>query len=280
MNFVGKILVFLIFLFSVVFMTGTFMVFATQKNWRDVVMDPQQGLRKEVNDKSAEIQELNRRITELEERHALQMAERSQWLAASQSRADSTLADYNQLRSDLESAEQQQREAVAQVDMLSQQLATNSQELTQVRTILNDAQKQRNDFQAQVEEYQDDLAEANRKVDQLTKRNEQIAVDLNRHRQALADNNIQLDGQIQVEGVITAIDESFVQLSIGSDDGLQIGKVLDVYRYSDGLGEPKWLGKVEVKSTESDKAVAQIIPEFRQGARVAIGDRVATLATP
>ena len=280
MNFVGKILVFLIFLFSVVFMTGTFMVFATQKNWRDVVMDPQQGLRKEVNDKSAEIQELNRRITELEERHALQMAERSQWLAASQSRADSTFADYNQLRSDLESAEQQQREAVAQVDMLSQQLATNSQELTQVRTILNDAQKQRNDFQAQVEEYQDDLAEANRKVDQLTKRNEQIAVDLNRHRQALADNNIQLDGQIQVEGVITAIDESFVQLSIGSDDGLQIGKVLDVYRYSDGLGEPKWLGKVEVKSTESDKAVAQIIPEFRQGARVAIGDRVATLATP
>ena len=105
-------------------------------------------------------------------------------------------------------------------------------------------------------------------------------MDLNRHRQALADNNIQLDGQIQVEGVITAIDESFVQLSIGSDDGLQIGKVLDVYRYSDGLGEPKWLGKVEVKSTESDKAVAQIIPEFRQGARVAIGDRVATLATP
>ncbi len=281
MNFVGKILVFLIFLASVVFMTGTFMVFATQKNWRDVVVAPQTGLKTQVSDRDAQITDLTRQIADLESRHARLQAERDQWLAASDARANGLQAQYEAQQQKLALYEEQQSKSVEQVKALTERLAKNDDELDQVRGLYNAAQKERDDAMSQVATLESTIAQQNGTVETLTARNTSLAEDIARYRQAVADNNIQLDGNIKVEGVITKIEEQkFVQLSIGSDDGLQPGKVLDVFRYAESAGEPKWLGKVEIVETDSDQAVAQIIPEFSQGRRMQVGDRVATLATP
>ncbi|MDA7979938.1 MAG: hypothetical protein MPJ50_14310 [Pirellulales bacterium] len=280
MNFVGKILVFLIFLASTVFMTGTFMVFATQKNWREAVVDPQNGLKTQVANQAATISDLNRQVTDLNERAALQRAELRQWLAASQSRAADNQKNYDEQRELAQTLQNDQRNNVAEIKELNERLAVNDEELKQVRDAWNKAQKERDAAEAVVATLEDSVAQTTRQVELLQERNAQLATDLNLHRKALADNDLQLDGEIKVEGVITKIDEqNFVQLSIGSDDGLQPGKVLDVYRYSDSASEPKWLGKVEVRKLESDQAVAHVIPEFRQG-RLQVGDRVATLALP
>lgn len=281
MNFVGKILVFLILLASIVFMTGTFMVFATQKNWRDVVVEPQNGLKTQVADRDAQITELTRQIDELESRHARQMSERAQWLAASQARANELQTQFDDQQQLLASYEEAQSKAVEQVKALSERLTKNDEELAQIRTAYNQAQKDRDDNMARVASLESDIAQQQGQVETLTNRNESLASDIARYRQAIADNDIQLDGNIKVEGVITKIDEQkFVQLSIGSDDGLQAGKVLDVFRYAESAGQPKWLGKVEVIRTDSDQAVAKIIPQFSQGGRIEVGDRVATLAAP
>ena len=54
MNLIGKIFTVLIFVMSIFFMTMAIMVYATHKNWRTVVTDPQTGLQKQLKDANAE----------------------------------------------------------------------------------------------------------------------------------------------------------------------------------------------------------------------------------
>ena len=69
--------------------------------------------------------------------------------------------------------------------------------------------------------------------------------------------------------VVNVGDKELIEISIGDDDGILIGHQLDVYR------DDAYLGKVVVVKTSPDRAVAEIIPEFKRGT-IRKGDRVAT----
>jgi hypothetical protein len=73
-----------------------------------------------------------------------------------------------------------------------------------------------------------------------------------------------------VDGLVVKVGEkNLVEISIGADDGILVGNKLDVYRNN------AYLGKVVVLKTTPDRAVAEIIPEFKRGI-IRKGDRVAT----
>lgn len=58
----------------------------------------------------------------------------------------------------------------------------------------------------------------------------------------------------------------FVNITIGSDDGLLVGHRLDVLRLSpDGQGATEWLGQVEIVSIEPDSAVAEVVLAAKNG---------------
>ena len=95
---------------------------------------------------------------------------------------------------------------------------------------------------------------------------------------ALQDAKIQLDrtGPPRVDGIILASNANgYVEISIGSDDGLEQGHELDVYRMGPSLAENKYLGKIRVVETQADRSVAQVLPNFRKGT-IQKEDRVAT----
>ena len=74
----------------------------------------------------------------------------------------------------------------------------------------------------------------------------------------------------RVDGIITKVGEkTLVEVSIGSDDGLRKGHTLEVFRNN------SYLGRVKVTDLEPDRAVCEIIPEYRKGI-IKRGDRVAT----
>ncbi|NQT15260.1 MAG: hypothetical protein HQ582_21065, partial [Planctomycetes bacterium] len=75
-----------------------------------------------------------------------------------------------------------------------------------------------------------------------------------------------------VDGVVVQIgsDAKTIEISIGSDDGLMKGHLLEVIREGGG-----WLGRVEVMQTSPDKAVCKILPEFLQRP-IERNDRVTT----
>ncbi len=73
-----------------------------------------------------------------------------------------------------------------------------------------------------------------------------------------------------VDGIIESVGkDGLVQISLGSDDGIEKGHKLEVYRGG------KYLGRIEVWQTAPDSSVARILPEFRKGP-IAKEDRVAT----
>jgi len=77
-----------------------------------------------------------------------------------------------------------------------------------------------------------------------------------------------------VEGLITAIaGGGLVEISIGTDDGIQKGRFLDVYRLSGDQGI--YIGRLQVVKTSPDVSVCKSIPEFERRT-LQKGDRVTT----
>jgi len=74
----------------------------------------------------------------------------------------------------------------------------------------------------------------------------------------------------KVDGVVLAIGrDNLLEISLGSDDGIQSGNTLEVFRAN------KYKGRVQVVHTAPDKSVAKILPGFQQ-AKIERDDRVAT----
>jgi len=73
-----------------------------------------------------------------------------------------------------------------------------------------------------------------------------------------------------VDGIVTAVSKSgLVEISIGSDDGLREGHQLEVFSGS------SYLGRIKIRRTAPDRAVGEVIPEYRKG-DIKKGNRVAT----
>ncbi len=81
----------------------------------------------------------------------------------------------------------------------------------------------------------------------------------------------------QVEGVVLKVDPEgkFVEISIGSDDGLRKEHRMHVYRTKP---QGKFVGTIEIVEVDADQAVGRILPEFRQGT-IQKGDLVAARIT-
>jgi hypothetical protein len=69
----------------------------------------------------------------------------------------------------------------------------------------------------------------------------------------------------QVEGIVLKVDAQgkFIEISIGSDAGLRRGHKLEVY-HVDPKGE--YVGRIELTEVDPDRAVARILPQFKQRA--------------
>ncbi len=72
-----------------------------------------------------------------------------------------------------------------------------------------------------------------------------------------------------MSGVVVAVADDSVEVSLGGDDGVQMGHELEIYR------NDQYLGRVRVVSVKPDKAIAVIIKGFLRGT-IQRGDRVAT----
>ena len=282
MNLVGKIFVVLIFVMSLVFMAFSIAVYATHRNWRDAVLgNPTQnkvGLKEEL-------QQANNRFKDLE---------------ATRQRLDTELANVKTARDRAVAALEDERDNVKnesirlndEINRLSKNLAdnTNVMGLTQdtlkklreqmaiMEEQLDTARLERDEKFKEVVKLTDQVAQATGELSRLDQTNKKLVQDNTALSLALQDVNIQLDrnGPPRVDGVILASNANgYVEISIGSDDGLEKGHELDVYRLGPSLAENKYLGKIRVVQTQPDRAVAQVLANFRKG-NIQKEDRVAT----
>jgi hypothetical protein len=284
MNLVGKIFVVLIFVMSLVFMSFAVAVYATHRNWRDVVMNTQAspgkplGLKPQLEELDKKYKNLEQLKLRLESDLANEKASAARVIAALGQEMQAVKDRRDQLERSEAEARQAEREAVAAMNATQATLEKLREEVAQLRVDIDTARNERDESFKKVVQLEDQLAQYQGNYENLRKRNEELTKDVARYQLALSDQKIQLDrnGPPRVDGMISDVRASgYVELTLGFDDGLEKGHELDVYRLGPSIAESKYLGRVRVVETRADVSVAQILPEFKKGI-IQKTDRVAT----
>lgn len=284
MTLIGKIFTVLIFVMSILFMGLVMAVYATHKNWRDVVMNPDDqvtaekplGLVFQLDAIKLRSQQLRDDLDRLSNELIAEKKDKADKLAQLENEND-TLTDQRKRQDEqLARLKQDLREAVAAMDKTQQTLAGLRGEVDTLRAEIRQAQKDRDGQFAEVVRLTDELHQAVNEKNSLEKRNTQLAADYADALEVLRKFDLKPNPELytgvppRVPGVVQAVrGGGLIEISIGSDDGLMPGHTLEVFR------KDNWLGRVEVVEVSPDKAVARIIPDIQEGA-IQVGDRVAS----
>jgi hypothetical protein len=284
MNLVGKIFIVLVAVMSLVFAAMSVMVYGIHTNWRQLVVNPVEepgkplGLQYVLKNANEANTVLKNQLAASEDTYKSQLNEREQRLAKLETEVKELARLRDDAVKDLANKEATARETTAALAAKQ----TNEAALLKERDVLRDeARGLREDRDRQfklVVQRTDEMHEAVAEVKRLSKRNEELAVDLTHARDLLT--RLGVDPQTDpnslvppVDGLVTAVQGAdLIQISLGSDQGLQRGHKLEVYRMNGTAST--YLGRVIVEKTEPNLAVCRVDPNYRRGP-IQYGDRVA-----
>ncbi len=269
MNTIGKIFVFAVLIMSVVFMSFAVAIFSSHTNWQK----ESKRLEDELTKVTDERQQKEAAITRLNEDLAASKAARDRVVAALQT----ALAEKNSELADLQN---KRNEQLVKLDNDIAELSRAKQERDEAEKLIITLRDEIKDLQEDLKGMVNRGAELAAKLHQseselamASERRDQLERQVSDARQMLAQNGLSLQRPKniipEVDGVVTAVSDNLVEVSIGSDDGLQKGHELEVFRAD------QYLGRLEVVSVTPDRAVVRILKDYARGI-VQRGDRVAT----
>jgi hypothetical protein len=283
MTYVGKILVFVIMAFALIFMGVSTVVFSTTKNWRTAT------------------QEQQKKVTDLTKK----LGDAQAAVDAAKKDLEGAKGNYDQLAKQLND----------KIKLLEDQNASAQQQITRAGSEVTDAQataktslidsdarrkeaillreqksaveKQANEFKLKQAELNDKIRELERILESATKNNADLRDRVAKFTTLLRQNNISTDisrvtgteTAPPVTGEVKRVDPSNrrVEISIGSDDGLSVGHELFLFRQ---VPRPEYIGKITIISVEPDQAVGRIIGATYQGKKIQEGDIVSSTIKP
>ncbi len=278
MTLIGKIFTVLILIMSLVFMTVAMMVYATHKNWRDVVKGDGasvQGMEKTIAEQQTTATNLQNTIETLNTKIEQERAARVYALAALQARTKLQDAELQRLSQENERLVKSEADTKNLLDLAENKAKNLQQEVSQLRGDIKLAQSDRDKNFQEVVTLTDKLQQYKVEQDRLKEREQQLVNTTAMMKRVLTahgmDQYTPVDGiPPQLEAVVTAVnDNNMVEISVGADDGIRRGNTLDVFR-----GDT-YLGRIIIKETAPDRAVGEIVREYRRGL-IKKGDYVST----
>ncbi len=274
MTLVGKIFTVLVLLMSISFMMLAVTVFATHRNWRAMVTDPG-GLKEQIEALTKTNVELRDEIVRAKDQIALEQAARRFALAAGQARQEQLAATLQRRQLEFTDLQAAHGTIVETLDRNQNILESLTKENEGLRTEIRTAQQARDDYFNTVVTLTDSVNRLEGNSRTLQEQHDMLLVQNGKMAKVMRKFEITVDTPVdgiapRVDGYVTAVsDKNFIEISIGSDDGLRKNHLMEVYRKNN------YVGRVEIVMVEPDRAVAKIIPEFRRGI-IRKGDRVAT----
>ena len=289
MNLVGKIFVVLIFVMSLVFMGLAMAVYATHRNWREVVIltpeaargGQEVGLKFQLMDEKTRNEELRSKIETIQRDIATEREAKTQSLTKLESERRELLKERRDLEAGYAALEKEKRDSVAAMNATQKNATDFRKELEDLRTQLIEAQQDRDKHFKELVRLTDELHSTVNEKELLRKRAEDVARDLAKYKELALwmdapspDSDYKSKIPPRVDGTVLAVkDGGLVEISIGSDQGLKKGHRLEIYRISGGSSV--YVGRVEVVKTSPARSVCKIDPKF-QNSHVMEGDRVDT----
>ena len=246
MNLVGKIFTVLILIMSVFFGAITIAVYATHRNWRDVVMNDgttpgkELGLKKQLEQKENRNQELRDQKAKLEGDLTAERKNAEQARSKLETELAVLKANHADLVAQDDALVKSERDAVAGMKTAHDTLAVLRSEVDRLRTDITQAQTQRDSSFKEVVRLTEENHAALAEVERLKERNVTVSADLAQAEAVLRHNKLSKDTPItdtppEVEGLVLAVpQQDLIEISIGSDDGLRAGHKLQVVRMQGG----------------------------------------------
>jgi hypothetical protein len=282
MNIIGKIFVFAVFVMSLMLMTFAGAVYMSHVNWKDEVerggtdLLPGQrpGYRYQIEQATKEREELKEKIASLEAEVADSERSRDQVLGKLQTAIEQKNAELLKLRAEKDERQTKMEQAVQDVRKLRDDLLEADKNVAALQAQVKDQQQK---VDAQVDksaQLSASLAEVQAQLEIAEERKSQLEKQVANARLLLKQNGLVIDNLPKdlvptLDGDVLAVREDSIQVSLGSDDGLQVGHTLNVYR------NDQFIGRAHVKTITPDQAVAKIDKDFARGI-VQRGDKVTT----
>ena len=286
MTLLGKIFTVLILIMSVLFLGFAIVVYATHTNWRTVVSNTEPGnpgLVQQLERQKEQNRQLKEMQADLTTTIALEQAARRFALAALESKLKARSDELMRVQQELAKLIATEGTTAGALVTAQNQLANLTTEVNQLRDDIRTAQQDVDAQYAVVVQRSDEVNQLRRIKKDLEEREAPLLLQLSALRDVADKLGVKMDlspdGTVRtdvdnippkVDGVVVNVGEKdLIEISIGDDDGIKLGHKLDVYR------DNAYLGKVKVVKTSPDRAVAEIIPEYKKGI-IRKGDRVAT----
>jgi hypothetical protein len=275
MNLLGKSFSVLILLLSVVFMVLALAVNASHRNWRDVVL-ADDGLK-------AQIETYERTNDQLSQARARTQAELDREKAARRTALAALQTQLDQVETQLQASQatvaslESKNTALTQLDLSrAEELAKLIAETTVLRSQIRTEQQDRDNLFAETLELTDEMNSLRGIVQLQQDRNDQLLTQVTRYKEVVDAAGLRMDDPLdgappERNGNVLVINRprKLVEVSIGYDDGLRQGHLLEVTRGG------RYVTRLRVRDTEPDRAVAEILNDYSEGT-IQEGDRVDT----
>ena len=274
MNAVGKILVMLNLVMSLVFMSFAILVYSTHKNWEEVVKGGQSspipgGLNGEIARLRKENATAGEEIAALKNENSREIKSRDDRLAMLESKSVTLQQQLTTKQAEVEAVRADKTKTTAAIDALIQQNGIKSDEIRQLTETIAGFRVQIEEMQRKTLVLTGNVAGLSTLLANAREQYQVILAELQKAKQQIAgkavgQNALKLDGIVE-----NATSDGLVQISLGADDGVTRGMTFEVSR------EAKYLGRIEILQTSADKAVGKALPEFKKG-NIEKNDNVST----
>ena len=272
MTLLGKAFSVVILLLSMAFMVLALAVNATHRNWRTKAL----ALRTQIEDGERFNEQLRRAQQSTQSQLDRERAARRTAIAALQTALD-------ELTNDLAASEKAVEELRAKSTELAQLDKSRAEELQRLtednerlRALIRKEQEDRDQLFAQTLVLTDQMNQLRGLRLELETRNNALVKQVTRYKEVVDAHGININDPLDGappdrNGTVLAVNRPklLVELSLGHDDGIRPGHLLDVTRNG------RYVGKVRIRHADYNRSVAEILRDYSQGI-IQENDRVDT----
>lgn len=295
MTIIGKILTFLIFVFSLLFLGFAIIINNTNKDprnknmsWYERVKQLEAGQKNYTDDLKAKEEELNslrsqitaavKELAENKARNETLVTELTNKASIAQNNADNAVTKLaqNQVLISTIQADNDKRvkENLELSDRLKQAEITKAdliQKLTSANNGRVAAQIERDTLRGRLDETEKEINRLNRELENNAEKKQQT--------QNPADAGKPQPPPTDVQGVVTGVssDGMYIGLNKGSDHGLAKNQTLEVYRMNP---KAEWVARIRIVQVNDHEAVGMIVMPNNRKVTVLKGDQVGSSILP
>lgn len=233
------------------------------------------GLKFQLEDAKAKNAELQASFDRYQKEVNDEKEQRAKVIAALETKKADLEKETTDLQTQITQLKDETAKQLALLTTTQDALTKKQTQVDSLRTDITTAQTERDDKLKEYVLANDKFNVADAELQRVKSANTRLAEQMARAKVVLDRNGLTPESSVdgvppKVDGVVLATGNGLVEISLGSDDGLQRGNTLEVYRLPHS-----YLGRIEVLQTEPDRSVAKVIPGYQKG-KIEREDRVAT----